>query len=169
MTRSLAAAITVASAFAIPAGASDSGQSSKDRRSCPVTIPSPAARGGSGFDAASFNYGNDKLRAHLGWPRGRLPAGRLPDGGAYATIGPDGSISAKVGWWRGVAGTLVISGRRLDAAAPPLRAHVPEGYGPRGITPSGLTFPTVGCWRVTGKVRPASLTFVVKVEKVKPA
>jgi hypothetical protein len=58
--------------------------------------------------------------------------------------------------------------RRLDAEAPPLRAHVPDGYGALGFQPTGLTFPTVGCWRVTGRVRPASLTFVVKVVKVKP-
>lgn len=161
MTRLLATGIVIASALAAYPGASDSA------RSCPVTVPGPTPRGGSSFDPASFNYGNAKLRVHLGWPRGRLPAGRLPDGGVYATIDPDGSISTKLGWWRGVAGTLVITGRRLDAPAPPLRAHVPDGYGPLGFQPTGLTFPTVGCWRVTGRLRPASLTFVVKVAKVK--
>jgi hypothetical protein len=31
------------------------------------------------------------------WPKGRLLAGRLPDGSSYAEIEPDGSISAKLG------------------------------------------------------------------------
>lgn len=163
MTRSLVAAVAGASALVAFPGTSDRA------RSCPVTIPGPAARGASGFDAASFNYGNARLRVHLGWPRGTLPAGPLPDGGSYATIGPDGSISTKLGWWRGVAGTLRIRGRRLDASAPPLHAHVPDGYGPLGFQPSGITFPTVGCWRVTGRVGPASLSFVVKVRRLKPA
>jgi hypothetical protein len=161
MTRPLVAAVAVASALAAYPGTSDTA------RTCPVTIPGRAERGGSGFDASNFNYGTDKLRAHL-WPRGTLLAGRLPDGGTNATIDPDGSISAKQGWWRGVAGTLRIGGRRLDGSAPPLRAHVPDGYGPLGFQPAGLTFPTQGCWRVTGGVGTASLTFVVKVRKVKP-
>ena len=70
-----------------------------------------------------------------------------------------GSISAKLGWWRGVAGRLTISGRRLDAPAPPLRAVVPEGYGELGFQPSGPVFPTEGCWEVTGKVGTSTLSF----------
>jgi hypothetical protein len=83
-----------------------------------------------------------------------------------ATVEPDGSMHTKVGWWRGARGKLVISGRRLDATAPPLRSSVPMGYGTRGFQPSGLTFPTVGCWRVVGRVGHARLTFVVKVTKI---
>ena len=49
---------------------------------------------------------------------------------------------------------------------PPIRAHVPAGYGPRGFQPTGLVFPTVGCWRVVGQVGDARLTFVVKVSKL---
>lgn len=60
---------------------------------------------------------------------------------------------------------LTVAGERLDAAAPPLRAHVPPGYGPEGFQPTGLTFPTAGCWRLTGSVGGVSLTFVVRVVK----
>lgn len=129
------------------------------RNACPVTTP---ARQGD------FNYGSQSLRVAIYWPRGTLPAGPLPDVGAYATVNRDGSISAKVGWWRGVRGTLVLRGRRLDAPAPPLGSHVPEGYGPLGFQPTGLTFPTVGCWRVTGKLRHATLSFVVRVTRLAP-
>jgi hypothetical protein len=135
---------------------------------CPVTLPTLKVKPGAGFSAAGFNFGNRHLRAEL-WPRGQLVAGRLPGGGFMATINKDGSIDAKQGWWRGVPGKLRISGRRLDAAARPLRSWVPEGYGRSGFQPAGLTFPTVGCWKVVGRVGDrASLTFVLKVSKVKP-
>ena len=82
------------------------------------------------------------------------------------TVEDDGSIHAKLGWWRGAPGRLRITGRRLDAAAPPLEAHVPAGYGQRGFQPTGLVFPTVGCWRVEGRVGDTRLTFVVKVTRL---
>ena len=141
--------------------------SSSPTVSCPVTIPTGPAQPADRFTAAAFNYGNRHLRAELYWPRGTLTAGTLPNGGAMAVIKRDGSIWAKVGWWRGIAGEPAIRGRRLDRRAPPLRADVPAGYGSRGFLPSGLTFPTVGCWRVVGELGPARLTFVVRVAKVK--
>jgi hypothetical protein len=133
---------------------------------CILTLPTRYARPTATQSAAGFNYGNAGLRVQLGWPNGRLAAGILPDGGSRATVEEDGSIHAKLGWWRGVPGKLRITGRRLDAAAPPLDAHVPAGYGPRGFQPTGLVFPTVGCWRVVGQVGDARLTFVVKVSKL---
>jgi hypothetical protein len=136
-------------------------------RSCPVTIPTQAVPPDAGFSAAAFNYGNARLRAHLGWPHGILAAGTLPNGDSRAIVNADGSISTKVGWWRGAPGRLVIRGGRLDARAAPLRAHAGDGYGSRGFQPSRLTFPTVGCWRVVGAVGRARLTFVVKVTKLK--
>ena len=143
-------------------------------RACPVTVvprkhPPPA-----GFGPSGFNYGTPRLRVHLYWPGGTLPAGDFPDGGAMATIGVDGSISAKVGWWVRDASTLVISGRRLDGRAEPMHVHIPAGYGPpgrlrlsEGFQPTGLDFPTTGCWRVDGRAGSARLSFVVRVTKLK--
>jgi hypothetical protein len=139
---------------------------SKASAMCRVTLPTRAVKPGAGFGADAFNFGNRDLRARLYWPQGRLTAGALPDGGAMATINAEGSISAKVGWWRGLPGRLVISGNRLDASAPPLRAGVPAGYGPQGFQPTRLTFSIPGCWQVVGKVGHAELTFVVSVSKV---
>ena len=133
---------------------------------CPVTIPRTVVPPDAGMTAAGFNYGNARLRAHLGWPRGVLPAGVLPDGGSYASILANGRIWTKMGWWRGLPGKLVITGRRIDAPAPALRAEVPRGYGPTGFVPAGFVFPTVGCWRVHGKLADATLTFVVRVTKL---
>jgi hypothetical protein len=53
----------------------------------------------------------------------------------------------------------------LDGAAPPLSTSIPDGYGPTGFQASGVTFPTEGCWEVTGRVGNASLTFVTLVLK----
>jgi hypothetical protein len=58
----------------------------------------------------------------------------------------------KFGWWTKVSGRLNITGRRLDQAAPPVRGVVPDGYGSRGFQPSGVIFPTEGCWEITGSV-----------------
>jgi hypothetical protein len=130
-----------------------------------VTIPARTTLPNAGAARAAFNYGRANLRVQLYWPNGTLVAGPLPDGGSYATVNSNGSISAKLGWWRARAGKLRVSGRRLDAAAPPLRARVPDGYTTRGFQPSGITFPTVGCWRVTGAVASSKLSFVVRVRR----
>jgi hypothetical protein len=125
---------------------------------CRVTSPGDDLQFGDG----GFNHGNGSLGVAL-WPNGKLAAGPLPDGGSYAEIKPDGSIRAKLGWWRAVEGQLSIQGARLDASAPPLRADIPAGYGSSGFQSTVLTFPTPGCWQVVGSVGNASLTFVVRV------
>jgi hypothetical protein len=121
-------------------------------------------------------------------PNGRGPEGTYPDlyGNPYGTLsvyieprgavvfkpgGPgfvmhDGSLGMKWGWWRGVRGQLRITGRRLDASAPPLRAVISDGYGDEGPQPTYLIFPQPGCWEVTGAVRTASITFVTRVVKI---
>jgi hypothetical protein len=144
--------------------------------SCAVTRPRKEAATPSeaSFGAAGFNYGNKRLRAQLYWPDGTLRAGLLPGGGSMATINRNGSISVKLGWWVRDLSKLVIRGRRLDRPGAPLSASIPAGYGPTyslgsslGFQPTSLTFPTGGCWRVVGQAGPASLTFVVRVIKLK--
>lgn len=141
---------------------------------CPVTVPTRTVSPAAGFGPDGFNYGNRRLRVLLYWPKGVLRAGILPDGGSQAIVNTDGTIRAKVGWWVRDLAKLSIVGKRLDRPAPPLRAFIPSGYGPSydigaslGFQPTGLTFPTVGCWRVVGKAGTARLTFVVKVTKLR--
>jgi hypothetical protein len=73
-----------------------------------------------------------------------------------------GRILMKFPWDRGVHGHLHVTGRRIDDGAPPLRALFSE-YGSTGFQPSTLVFPTEGCWEVTGRVGPSTLTFVTSV------
>jgi hypothetical protein len=121
---------------------------------CPITQPNGSAPPG---EAPSDMYlGNDLLWTVL-WPDGKIIMTEAHN------RKPDGSLSMKWGWWRGLTGPLSIEGRRLDAEATPLRADIPDGYGETGFQVSALIFPTTGCWEVTGRVGEASLTFVTEV------
>ena len=140
------------------AGNSAQGLATVSRSSCPVTVPhpwqpprgvSPSALFGAGSAA-----GNGKL-----WVGGLWPEGVIAAGPAFVN---QGSVSMKFGWWRNVRGHLHITGRRLDAPAPPVRADIPD-YGVTGFQASGVTFPTEGCWQVTGMAGPTRLTFVTLV------
>lgn len=124
-------------------------------RPCPATTLN--GRGG--------RYGNGALWTTL------LPGGTLavtPD-----RVARDGSVGWKFAWTpTGIAVSpgLTVSGRRLDAASPPLRVlGVAWGYsytsaGRRGGGwASAVSFPSEGCWRITGRARDISLSFVVRV------
>jgi hypothetical protein len=104
------------------------------------------------------SYGNGKL-----WVGGLWPGGVIKAGPGF--VDRHGAVSMKFGWWRAVAGKLRITGRRLDAPAPPARGSVLDGYGATGFQASGVTFPTEGCWEVTGRVGVTALTFVTFVVK----
>ncbi len=128
-----------------------------DADSCAVTKPGNAPEDiGDRLFGSSAAFGNNFL-----W------VGGLGEGGVILAdsrfVESDGSIGWKLGWWRIASGTLTIAGRRLDAPGPPLRASVPDGYGPNGFQASGVSFPTEGCWEVTGTVGDAELTFVTFV------
>jgi hypothetical protein len=105
-------------------------------------------------------HGNGRLRVGGLWPHGVIAAGP-------GYIDRQGRVLMKFPWWRMVRGRLRITGRRLDASAPPLHSYVPAGYGPTGFQATGVTFPTEGCWKVTGTVGHSSLTFVTYVIKRK--
>jgi len=84
-------------------------------RNCPVTIghPVPSSKpwreGLFGWQRA---YGNGSLWVGALWPHGVVII--TPD-----NVDPDGRLEMKFGWYRLTSGFLTITGRRLDASAPP--------------------------------------------------
>lgn len=124
---------------------------------CPVTTPNDHRYVD---EPAGGNHGNESLVTEL-WPGGRVDF--IPSG--PGCVEPDGYLGMKWPWWRSVPGPLTIEGRRLDGAAGPLRAHVPQGYGEVGFQSTGVLFAGPGCWEVTGRVGDATLTFVTLIVK----
>jgi hypothetical protein len=133
-----------------------------DARHCPVTIGHPVPETTPwrdslfGWDSA---YGHGSLWVGALWPHGVVII--TPD-----DIDPDGQLSMKFGWYRLISGYLTITGRRLDAPAPPASGQTfPGSYGLTGFNASGVIFPSEGCWQVTGRAGRAALTFVTFVIK----
>lgn len=124
---------------------------------CPVTLPNGSIPEDARDWSPENSYGNGKLWTQF-WPYNVVIA--TPD-----FVEDDGSVRMKWPWWRGVSGELRIEGRRLDGDAQPIRAEIPPHYGASGFQPTGIFFPTEGCWQVTGSVGDASLTFVTLVLK----
>src|SRR5205807_7008030 len=127
-------------------------QATKSSLACPVTKANRNTPPGE--RPSPHHHGNGALWTAL-WPDGNV----LFSSGGPGEILPDGSLSMKFPWWRGVRGPLAIEGRRLDAPSAPLRSRIPEGYGDTGFQVSALIFPNEGCWEVTGRVDQARLTF----------
>jgi hypothetical protein len=95
--------------------------------------------------------------------------------GLWTWLEADGTAhrSDKSFWWREgydwrteTSPSLLVTGRRLDAAAPAVTSSdatngFREDIGAFMLT--GLDFPTGGCWEVTGHYRGQRLRFVVRV------
>ena len=81
----------------------------------------------------------------------------------------------KIAWWSegfeyrpGVHPALEITGKRLDGSAPPLLTDDDINGSYRddmgSFIMSGVSFPTRGCWEITGKLQGTELKWVVSVE-----
>jgi hypothetical protein len=125
-----------------------------EKAPCSVTLPAGSHRAGDPAGLGDQGYGNGELWVGL-WPKGGIHA-------TEDNMNRLGEIVMKFPWDRAMRGGLEVTGQRLDANAPPLRARLPD-YGSSGFQPSALIFPTEGCWEVTGRVGRSSLTFVTSV------
>jgi hypothetical protein len=126
----------------------------------PFTAPTPYSPN-SPFDT-NFWYGSTSLWTNL--PK---------DGIWYALPQNPEGYTQRVFWWRDgyvwneePQPDLVVTGERLDAAAPPLVASRATNAYAGDIGSAmlvGVDFPTLGCWKITGQYREAELSFVVWV------
>jgi hypothetical protein len=135
---------------------------------CPLTVSQdPAFVPPAPYDALGFKgyfwYGSDSLWTSL--PQDGVWFG-LPDN-------PEG-YTQKVFWWRDgyvwneeLEPNLVVTGERLDAAAPPLKVSRATNAYASDIGSAmlvGVDFPAFGCWKITGKYNDQTeLSFVVRV------
>lgn len=135
---------------------------------CPVTIASaqpfvPPPPWSRAAPSGEFWWGDDKL-----WTV-------LPNDGIWKGLphNPNG-YTQKLPWWNKdfkwveePLPALKVTGRRLDANAPPLLVSgANSGY--EGTYKSfmmvGVDFPTGGCWQITGKYHDKETSYVVRVE-----
>jgi hypothetical protein len=85
---------------------------------------------------------------------------------------PDG-YTQKIMWWSSLYSlkdelepALVVTGKRLDGEADPLRFYgatkaMADDIGEAMLT--GIEIPTLGCWKITGQYKKSELRFVVWV------
>jgi hypothetical protein len=84
----------------------------------------------------------------------------------------EAGYSQKVFWWRQgysaaaeLTPQLTVTGKRLDAAAPPLVAssatNASADFGDAMLV--GVDIPTLGCWEIIGHYQGHELSFVVWV------
>jgi beta-lactamase regulating signal transducer with metallopeptidase domain len=66
-------------------------------------------------------------------------------------------------WMKPADADLVISGRRLDGDATPLKIQLAKNN-TAGYIAASLTFPKAGCWEVTASSGSSTLTFITKVD-----
>lgn len=123
------------------------------------TVTKPNGQAPLGQPHGSETYGNDALSTTL-FPNGVV---EFRSGGPGFAL-PDGSLKMKFPWWRKDEATLEITGRRLDATAPPLRAEIGRSSDVH-MVPTYIIFPTTGCWEVTGRLGKVSLVLSPKLSK----
>ena len=125
---------------------------------CPVTEPNgsmPPLKPGERVSAN--HHGDGNLWTSL-WSAGKV----VFEPGGPGVVDEHGLAMKWVWWLADTSGQLQVEGRRLDAAGPPLEVIPPYG-GKDHLWNTGLLFPTVGCWEVTGRAGDATLTFVTEV------
>ena len=107
-----------------------------------------------------------------------VPDGRPFIGPGPFYVSPDRKIWARVGGWdtsapgalrviwlKPLGAPLEVSGRRLDAEAPPLEVFA-GGEGREDLQVGSLTFPTEGCWEIVAQSGNSVLRFVMYIPAV---
>jgi hypothetical protein len=135
-----------------------------DESSCPVTQPPtprfvPASRFPTAPYSSDFYFGSEKL-----WVR-------LPNRPWRGVDAPNGGRRVKFPWFADDLGLeesrspdLSITGRRLNASAPPLNVEGPHlAWTTYYALTSALIFPSTGCWEISAKRKDTQIKFVMWV------
>ena len=144
-------------------------QSDSPPSSCPVTTPPkpffvPPTPYPATTSGGSFYFGTPKLWA-LVWKSPWRGLALWNEG-----------YRQKIFWWsegydwkQDPQPALSVTGKRLDAPTAPLVSddHADNGYRDdmRSFIVTGVNFPTIGCWQITGRFHGQVLSFVVWVDK----
>jgi len=133
---------------------------------CPVTLPekvtfkAPEPYSTDAPWEGFFWYGSDELWTVL----------RTDGVWTGLPLNPEG-YTQKIMWWSDLyvlkdelQPALVVTGERLDAEAPPLKFYgatnaFADDIGDAMLT--GVDFPMLGCWEITGQYKETELSFVV--------
>jgi hypothetical protein len=122
---------------------------------CPVTVANGSTP--PGLQPLSQYHGNGALWA------------LLPGSGVYRERAEsDGTIFEKILWFAaGIDGGIAVVAQRLDASAASLRTQAvlgsPAGFRGSGAWADRVWFSSAGCWKLTGRIRDVSLSYVVEV------
>jgi len=135
---------------------------------CPVTVPQvPAFVPPAPYDSLSSFNDHFWFGANSLWTL-------IPENGVWEALphNPEG-YTQKILWWRDgyvwdqePEPNLVVTGERLDESAPSLIVSKATNAYASDIGSAmmvGVDFPTLGCWKITGKYGGAELSFVVWV------
>jgi hypothetical protein len=146
------------------AGTDSLSASARDANSCPVSahVKGHPSGGPIGNNDWYANADRTIWATSWGWDFVR----RGPDEPDPTTGYEPGQ---KVLWYKPSDSLLHVTGRRIDGKAPPLGYDISRDPRPRGpIQPSGIYFPTVGCWEIEAKSGRAELRLVVLVKPGPP-
>jgi len=158
------------------------GRSPNSADSCPVTKPPlmafiPPSPYPAEQPASSFWFDTEKLWTNLlmdGTWKG-LPvwtaAEQAAEDDSYRPTGP--AFRNKLVWWYEgydwrIDDPLTVTGKRLDAPAPPLYGRANNGWTNDSHHPfmvAGIFLPTLGCWQITGDYKGDRLSFIVLVRE----
>jgi hypothetical protein len=67
-------------------------------------------------------------------------------------------------WVKPAGSQFTVQGRRLDGAAGPLGADLPNGYESMDYQAAGISFPSAGCWEIEARANTTTWRFVVSVK-----
>jgi hypothetical protein len=157
LVKTLPAALTVATCAAIAPAAAVAGPAPPDPPACRVT---PATSFTTRDGTTAYRYGTRRLWGFVPTRDGIVRARR---DGVSPALRSDGSVGSKVLWGSDTERRVLrlrLSGHRVDAPGERMRMRTAARS---GIWPSGVIWPSLGCWKMNARLGDVRIAFVVSV------